>query len=211
MAPRLLSNLFVLLVTTAVSVLLPSTAAFGVSSIGNPRGYSASFVGASSRPRDTVKLSAASKATATATKPASSSSTANKKKDLPKFDTKLNKWVYTADWQKPTEGYDKVGSLLRHGIPPYYNRVFKEDEYEQAVLKFMAGDKCYDRNVAQGNMDFFLRNANDWMYNRYEDQKRGTKRDYVQQVILTITWSIIVTAYLSFGTYTLVNRYFGPL
>ena len=74
----------------------------------------------------------------------------------PRFDKKLNKWIPISEDEGPSAGYPPVGSLLRHGPLPYLRRVFQPDEYEQAVLKFMAVDKC-DRNTAQGNMDAYIR------------------------------------------------------
>jgi hypothetical protein len=104
-------------------------------------------------------------------------------------------WVATSDEEGPSAGYDTVGTLLRHGPKPFFHRVFQSDEYEQAVLKFMAGENC-DRNTAQGNMDAYLRNPQDWMFNRMEEQKRGNKFDYVtlepSKIVLTSIWSVIV-------------------
>jgi hypothetical protein len=104
-------------------------------------------------------------------------------------------WVPTSDEEGPSAGYDTVGTLLRHGPKPFFHRIFQADEYEQAVLKFMAGENC-DRNTAQGNMDAYLRNPQDWMFNRMEEQKRGTKFDYVtlepSKIVLTSIWSVIV-------------------
>jgi hypothetical protein len=72
-----------------------------------------------------------------------------------------NKWVPQTDDDLPSAGYDAVGTLLRQGPKPFLTRVFQADEWEQAVLKFMAtenGGKGCDRNTAQGNMDAYLRN-----------------------------------------------------
>jgi hypothetical protein len=80
----------------------------------------------------------------------------------PQFDNKLNKWVATfPEEEGPEAGYDIWGSLVRQGPFPFINRVFKAEEYEKAVLKFMAGDQV-DRNTAQAEMDAYLRNPNDW-------------------------------------------------
>lgn len=75
-----------------------------------------------------------------------------------KFDKTLNKFVTTSPEEGPESGYPPFGSLLRQGPEPFIQRVFKADEYEQAVLKFMAVEKV-DRMEAQGNMDAFLRYA----------------------------------------------------
>ena len=70
----------------------------------------------------------------------------------PKWDG--DQWVATTP-EEGTDAYPAYKTLLLHGPIPFYNRVFKAGDYEQAVLKFMASDKC-DRLEAQGNMDFYL-------------------------------------------------------
>jgi len=57
----------------------------------------------------------------------------------PRFDKKLNKWIPTSSAEGPEAGYDIWGTVLRHGPVPFFNRIFKADDYEQGVLKFMAG------------------------------------------------------------------------
>ena len=114
----------------------------------------------------------------------------------PKFDKATQKWYTTSPAEGPDAGYPLVNTLLLHGPKPFLQRVFKEDEYEQAVLKFMAGDKC-DRQEAMGNMDAYLNNPNDWAFNRIASEKKGGyKPDYVtlkqDAIILTTIWSAIV-------------------
>ena len=70
----------------------------------------------------------------------------------PKWDG--DQWVATTP-EEGTDAYPAVKTLLLHGPIPFYNRIFKAADYEQAVLKFMSNDKC-DRLEAQGNMDFYL-------------------------------------------------------
>mmetsp|Transcript_36589 Transcript_36589/g.51735 ORF Transcript_36589/g.51735 Transcript_36589/m.51735 type:complete len:187 (+) Transcript_36589:2-562(+) len=119
---------------------------------------------------------------------------------LPKFDKAQNKWVATSPDQEAQNGYDAVGTLLRQGPQPFFIRVFKPDDYEQAVLKFMAGDKV-DRNMAQAEMDAYLRNANDWAYNRM----KGYKTDYLslqpKKIALTLVWSALILSILGRGVY----------
>jgi hypothetical protein len=74
----------------------------------------------------------------------------------PKYDQKTQKWSATKPEEGPGAGYSPTKTLLLHGPKPYFQRMFTPDDYEQAVLKFMAGDKC-SRDVAQGNMDAYLR------------------------------------------------------
>ena len=105
------------------------------------------------------------------------------------------KWLAETDEEK--EGYGLDGTLLRQGPIPAIKRVFQPDDYEQAVLKFMASEKC-DRNTAQANMDAYQRNPNDWLYTRMQDEKRGTKTDFLtvqpKGTILFYLWSAIVLA-----------------
>jgi hypothetical protein len=57
----------------------------------------------------------------------------------PKFDKQLNKWIPSSSAEGPEAGYDIWGTVIRHGPVPFFNRIVKADEYEQGVLKFMAG------------------------------------------------------------------------
>jgi hypothetical protein len=74
----------------------------------------------------------------------------------PKYDKSTQLWAPTKPEEGPEAGYAPSKTLLLHGPKPYFQRIFTPDDYEQAVLKFMAGDKC-SRDVAQGNMDAYLR------------------------------------------------------
>jgi len=92
-----------------------------------------------------------------------------------KFDGE--KWVAESDEETAAAGYGVFRTFIRHGPRPALQRIFQPDDYEQAVLKFMSLEKA-DRLNAQGNMDAFLRNEQDWAFNRMEEQKRGFKIDY---------------------------------
>ena len=70
----------------------------------------------------------------------------------PRFDKTQQKWIPTKPEEGPEAGYPASRTLLLHGPRPFFSRVFTPDDYEQAVLKYMAGDKC-SRDEAQGNMD----------------------------------------------------------
>lgn len=124
----------------------------------------------------------------------------------PKFDGE--QWVPTSDDELPEAGYGVGRTLLLHGPKPFLQRVFQPELYEQAVLKFMAGDKV-DRNTAQGNMDAYLRNPQDWQYNRLEEEKRGMKFDYVTinavNTAFVLVWSAIVFAFIGRGIYSISN------
>jgi hypothetical protein len=118
----------------------------------------------------------------------------------PKFDKATQKWSPTTPEEGPAAGYGIAKTLFRHGPAPFFQRVFKPDDYEQAVLKFMAGDKC-SRDEAQGNMDAYLENPNDWAYNRLYSEKNGIKMDYVtlktDDIVKTSVWSGIVLFFCS--------------
>lgn len=74
---------------------------------------------------------------------------------VPKYDG--SKWIATVPNEDgPQAGYPPTKTLLLHGPRPYLTRLFQPDDYEQAVLKFMASDKV-SRVEAQGNMDAYLR------------------------------------------------------
>ena len=109
-----------------------------------------------------------------------------------KFDKEQNKWITTDPaTEGPEAGYDVIGSLLRSGPKAPIVRLINPDKYEQAVLKFMASDNV-DRLEAQGNMDAFFENAQDWAYYRTQ----GLRPDYVtiktDQIVLRVVWSAIV-------------------
>ncbi len=74
----------------------------------------------------------------------------------PKYDKTTQKWSVSKAEEGPEAGYPPSRTLLLHGPKPYFQRIFTPDDYEQAVLKFMSGDKC-SRDEAQGNMDAYLR------------------------------------------------------
>jgi hypothetical protein len=74
----------------------------------------------------------------------------------PKYDKSTQLWAPSKPEEGPEAGYSPSKTLLLHGPKPYFQRIFTPDDYEQAVLKFMSGDKC-SRDVAQGNMDAYLR------------------------------------------------------
>lgn len=117
---------------------------------------------------------------------------------LPTYDKKTQRWSEPAIAE---EGYGLVGTLLRNGPLPFFTRLTNPDDYNQAVLKFQASEKC-TRNVAQGNMDAYFENPNDWAYQRMVEQNGGYKRDYgeppdTKQVALTVTWGLGISYILS--------------
>jgi hypothetical protein len=73
----------------------------------------------------------------------------------PRFDPASQKWVATGPEEEASAGYGIGKTLLLRGPKPFFHRLLQPDEYDQAVLKFMASDGV-SRNDAQGNMDYYL-------------------------------------------------------
>jgi hypothetical protein len=122
---------------------------------------------------------------------------------VPRYDKSSKRWYPSGPEEGPEASYGPWVTLLRQGPTPFFTRVFQPDDYEQAVLKFMAGDKV-DRTEAQGNMDAYLRNPSDWQYNRV----KGYKVNYsspiqISQILLTLIWSIVVLGLIGRGLYCL--------
>merc|ERR1719443_496394 len=116
----------------------------------------------------------------------------------PKFDRASQKWFATdPEKEGPSAGYGPVGSLYRAGPVPFLQRLVNADTYEQGVLKYMAQEGC-GRVEAQGNMDAFLENPQDWAYQKLEEKRGQPKRDYAnanmdpKQLILSTLWACIV-------------------
>lgn len=81
---------------------------------------------------------------------------------------------------------------------PFIQRIVNADTYEQAVLKYMAQEGC-DRVEAQGNMDAFLENPQDWAYQKMSEKNKGAAiKDYAnanmdpKQIILSTMWACVV-------------------
>ena len=78
----------------------------------------------------------------------SSSSSSALLASAPRFDKATEKWIVTdPETQGPSAGYNIIGSLYRAGPVPVVTRIFNGEQYEQAVLKFMAAEGC-DRVVS---------------------------------------------------------------
>ena len=80
---------------------------------------------------------------------------------VPRFDKKTNRWFTDDPEEMDGSSYGPIGSLYRAGPKPFLQRITNPDIYDQAVLKYMAQDKC-ERKEAQGNMDAYLDNPQDW-------------------------------------------------
>lgn len=114
---------------------------------------------------------------------------------VPRFDPAEQKWYPASEEESVESSYSPVRSLLRHGPKAFFVRLTNPDQYDQAVLKFMAGEKV-ERWEAQGNMDRFNENAQDWIFERLEAKKKGVTMDYVtlkpKQVVLSSVWAGVV-------------------
>jgi hypothetical protein len=119
-------------------------------------------------------------------------------KMAPRFDAAAGKWLPTKPEEDATAGYPAFDTFIRHGPLPFFIRLAKPDDYEQAVLKYMAEEKV-DRMEAMGNMDAYFRNANDWAFDKMREKETGVKVDYNRtdptKVGLTLAWTAIVIAY----------------
>lgn len=120
----------------------------------------------------------------------------------PRFEKDTQTWFATCDEEKPSAGYNPIGSLYRAGPVPFFQRLVNADTYEQAVLKYMAAEGC-DRVEAQGNMDAFLENPQDWAYQKMEEKRNPNKmkKDYAnanmapQQIVLSTMWACVVVVF----------------
>jgi len=94
----------------------------------------------------------------------------------PRFDKSTGKWFTNDPEEMNGSSYGPIGSLYRAGPKPFLQRIFNAETYDQAVLKYMAQDGC-DRKEAQGNMDAFLENPQDWAYQKVQEKNGAYKKD----------------------------------
>ena len=111
-----------------------------------------------------------------------------------KFDGK--RWVAESADEGSAGEYSVLRTLVLHGPIPAARRVFQPDDYDQAVLKFMATEKC-DRRTAQGNMDAYMRNPQDWLYfRRRSEEGIAPPPDYAAldatKLLLVALWTAIL-------------------
>ena len=125
----------------------------------------------------------------------------------PKYDPLTKRW-WSDDSSEP--GYGPIGTLLRQGPVPFLQRIRDPDMYNQGVLKMMAKNKM-TRNQAQGNMDAYLQNPNDWILQKLEDKRNGNDYDYEnanmepRQLLLTGIWSTLLLGIAGRVIYVGVN------
>ena len=93
-----------------------------------------------------------------------------------RFDKAAGKWFTDDPGEMAGSSYGPIGSLYRAGPKPFLQHLLNPETYDQAVLKYMAQAGC-DRTEAQGNMDAFLDNPQDWAYQKLSEQNGGFKKD----------------------------------
>lgn len=129
------------------------------------------------------------------TSPSKTRNTASVLNMAPKFDSQAQKWVPSSEEESSAADYPAWRSLLRHGPKAFLTRVAQPEQYDQAVLKFMAMDGV-ERWEAMGNMDRCNENSQDWTFERLEATKKGFRLDYVtlepKQIGLSLIWTGIV-------------------
>ena len=118
---------------------------------------------------------------------------------VPKYDPLTKRWEPSTPDEDASAGYPPIGSLLRQGPIPFFQRLKDPDQYDQAVLKMMASsDSIRSRNEAQGNMDAYLQNPNDWALQKFEEQNGAPTFDYANanmdstSLVLTAAWAGIL-------------------
>jgi len=117
---------------------------------------------------------------------------------FPTFDTNTQKWSPASDAEEP---YGVGRTLMGNGPVPFFTRLTSPDDYMQAVYKFQANEKCTVR-YAQGNMDAYFENPQDWAYQRSVEDNGGYKKKYGEpipqkQVILTVVWGVGVSSLIT--------------
>jgi hypothetical protein len=116
---------------------------------------------------------------------------------VPRYDPISGRWEPTTADDDASAGYPPVGSLIRQGPVPFLQRLKDADNYDQGVLKMMASEGM-SRGEAQGNMDAYLLNPNDWALQKIEEKNGAAKFDYANanmddgDLILTGTWAGIL-------------------
>lgn len=127
-----------------------------------------------------------------------------------RFDKAAGKWFTDDPEEMVGSSYGPVGSLYRAGPKPFFQHLLNPETYDQAVLKYMAQAGC-DRTEAQGNMDAFLENPQDWAYQKVSEQNGGYKKDFAnanmapKQVILSTVWGLGVVYFIASLAYNSVQ------
>jgi hypothetical protein len=125
---------------------------------------------------------------------------------VPRYDGQTQRWEERLPEEEESAGYPPIGSLIRQGPLPFLQRLKEPDMYNQAVLKMMA-ERDMDRKEAQGNMDAYLGNPNDWAVQKIEENKGAAKFDYAnvnmepKSLALTGIWASVVLTVVTRSIY----------
>lgn len=133
---------------------------------------------------------------------------------VPRYDEEAQRWSPSTPEEEAGKGYSPIGSLIRQGPVPFVRRLVDPDSYDQGVLKMMAtesGGSGMTRDEAQGNMDAYLQNPNDWAVQKLEEKRTGIKYDYananmdVFSLVLTTAWTGVLLSVLGRVLYVSLN------
>lgn len=116
---------------------------------------------------------------------------------VPRYNPTTGRWEPNNPNEDSSAGYPPIGSLIRQGPIPFFQRLKDPDMYDQAVLKLMAtsSDSLMSRDEAQGNMDAYLQNPNDWALQKMEEKNGAPVFEYAnanmesENLLLTAAWA----------------------
>lgn len=120
----------------------------------------------------------------------------------PRYNPGTGLWEATKPDEEDGSSYGPIGSLIRGGPSPFIQRLINKEAYDQAVLKYMASE-LVDRKEAQGNMDAYFDNPNDWAFQKIREKKGGFKKDYAnantdpKSLVLIGTWTGVLIWFFS--------------
>ena len=117
---------------------------------------------------------------------------------VPRYDKETKRWSPSSPEEEASAGYSAFGSLLRQGPVPFLQRLRDPDGYDQGVLKMLANENFASRDEAQGNMDAYLQNPNDYALQKLEEKRTGVIYDYANanmsagDLALTAAWTSVL-------------------
>jgi len=129
----------------------------------------------------------------------------------PRYDEEAKRWAPTSPDEEASAGYSPFGSLLRQGPIPFLQRIRDPDGYDQGVLKMLANEDFASRDEAQGNMDAYLQNPNDYAEQKLEEKRTGVKYDYANanmnagDLALTAAWTGVLLSVVARVVYVSQN------
>ena len=130
---------------------------------------------------------------------------------VPRYNKETKRWSPTSPEEEASAGYSPFGSLLRQGPVPFIQRLRDPDGYDQGVLKMLANENFASRDEAQGNMDAYLQNPNDYALQKLEEKRTGVKYDYANanmsggDLALTAAWTGVLLSVVARVLYVSQN------